>query len=172
MAGVLTFSEYLGGPDNIKVEQIFPSTQRTYTYNFGQNITGWTWGLDHQTLVVDPISFDRFTGEPNFANSQVIGYFPKVDLAVDTTTINVVNATTGVVNITIPGGLYTGPILPDARAKVPVTIVGVTWTTPSSTGNPSQTNTHRWALLQCYEPDVSIGSPTASTNPLYTAITA
>lgn len=170
MAGVLNFSAYIGGPDNIQIKQIFPSTQQTYQYNFNQNITGWTWAMDHQTLIVDPVTFDRNTGEPNFATSQVIGYFPKVDLTIDTTIINVVNATTGLVNITIPGNLYTGPLLPDARSKVPVTIVGITWTTPATTNLPITVNTHRWGLIQCFEPDVTIGSPTSSVS--YTAISA
>jgi hypothetical protein len=155
MSGVLSFADYLGGPDNIQVEQIFPSTKRTYQYNFNQNITGWTWGLDAQTLVVNPVTYDR-NGVPNFSSSLVIGFFPKQDLAVDTTTVNVVNAATGLVNITIPGSLYTGPIIPDARKNVPITIVGVTWTTADT---PTQTNSHRWAFIQCYEPDVTIGNP-------------
>jgi len=165
MAGVLSFSDYLGGPDNIQVEQIFPSTKRTYAYNFNQNITGWTWGLDAQTLVVNPVTYDR-NGIPNFSASQVIGFFPKQELAVDTTTINVVNAALGTVNITIPANLYTGAIIPDARKNVPITIVGVSWTTATT---PSQTNTHRWAFIQCYEPDVSIGNPILENN--YTPFT-
>jgi hypothetical protein len=164
MSGVLSFSDYLGGPDNIQVEQIFPSTKRTYQYNFNQNITGWTWGLDAQTLVVNPVTYDR-NGVPNFSSSLVIGFFPKQDLAVDTTTINVVNATTGLVNITIPGGLYTGPIIPDARKNVPITIVGVTWTTNTS---PTQVNSHRWAFIMSYEPDVTIGNPILDNS--YTAL--
>jgi hypothetical protein len=165
MAGVLSFSDYLGGPDNIQVEQIFPSTKRTFAYNFNQNITGWTWGLDAQTLVVNPVTYDR-NGIPNFSASQVIGFFPKQELAVDTTTINVVNAALGTVNITIPANLYTGAIIPDARKNVPITIVGVSWTTATT---PSQTNTHRWAFIQCYEPDVSIGNPILENN--YTPFT-
>ena len=170
MAGVLNFSNYIGGADNIQVKQIFPSTQQTYQYNFNENITGWTFELDHQTLIVDPVTFDRNTGEPNFTSSLVIGYFPKVDLTISTSNVNVVSASTGLVNITIPSGLYTGPILPDARSKVPVTIFGVTWTQPAVAGQtPTQTNTHRWALIMSYEPDVTIGSPTTGAG--YVAIT-
>lgn len=155
MAGVLSFSDYLGGPDNIQVEQIFPSTKRTYAYNFNQNITGWTFAVDYQTLVVNPVTYDR-NGIPNFSSSLVIGYFPKTDVTVDSSVLNVVNASAGTVNITIPGGLYTGPIIPDARKNVPITIVGITWTTADT---PSQVNSHRWAFIQCYEPDVTIGNP-------------
>jgi hypothetical protein len=165
MSGVLSFADYLGGPDNIQAEQIFPSTKRTYQYNFNQNITGWTWGLDAQTLVVNPVTYDR-NGVPNFSSSLVIGFFAKEELAVDTTTINVVDAATGLVNITIPANLYTGAIIPDARKNVPITIVGVTWTTAET---PTQTNSHRWAFIQCYEPDVTIGNPTLSAG--FTALT-
>ena len=164
MAGVLSFSDYLGGPDNIQVEQIFPSTKRTFAYNFNQDITGWTWGLDAQTLVVNPVTYDR-NGIPNFSSSLVIGFFAKQELAVDSTTINIVNAALGTVNITIPANLYTGPIIPDARKNVPITIVGVTWTTADT---PTQTNSHRWAFIQCYEPDVSIGNPILDNG--YTAL--
>ena len=165
MSGVLSFADYLGGPDNIQVEQIFPSTKRTYAYNFNTDITGWTWGLYDQTLVVNPVTYDR-NGVPNFSTSLVIGSFALQNLAVDSTTINIVNAVAGTVNITIPGGLYTGPIIPDARKNVPITIVGVSWTTA---GTPTQVNSHRWAFIQCYEPDVTIGNPILDAG--YTALT-
>jgi hypothetical protein len=164
MSGVLSFSDYLGGPDNIQVEQIFPSTKRTYAYNFNTNITGWTWAVDYQTLVVNPVAYDR-NGVPNFSNSLVIGFFPKVDVAIDSSVVNVVNAALGTVNITIPGGMYTGPIIPDARKNVPITIVGITWTTADT---PTQVNSHRWAFIQCYEPDVTIGNPILDNS--YTAL--
>ena len=167
MAGVLYFSDFIGGPDNLQIESVFPSTQQTYTYNFGTDITGWTFELDQQTIVVNPVTFIRSTGEPNFDNSQVIGFFPKAEIS-SATYVTVTNAAAGTVKITIPGGLYTGPVLPDARSKVPVTIIGVTWTTNST---PAQVETHRWALIQSWEPDVTPGDPTLSTNPLYTAIT-
>ena len=165
MSGVLSFRDYLGGPDNIQVEQIFPSTKRTYAYNFNQDITGWTWAIDYQTLVVNPVTYDR-NGIPNFSSSQVIGYFPKQDVTVDSNVLNVINAASGTVNITIPGGLYTGALIPDARKNVPITIVGITWTTADT---PTQTNSHRWAFIQCYEPDVDIGNPILSAG--YTALT-
>lgn len=165
MAGVLSFSDYLGGPDNIQVEQIFPSTKRTYNYNFNTNVTGWTFAVDYQTLVVNPVSYDR-NGVPNFSASQVIGFFPKVDVTTDSSVVNVVNANLGLVNITIPGGMYTGALIPDARKNVPITIVGITWTTADT---PTQVNSHRWAFIQCYEPDVAIGNPILENN--YTALT-
>jgi hypothetical protein len=165
MAGVLSFSDYLGGPDNIQVEQIFPSTKRTFAYNFNTNITGWVFAIDYQTLVVNPVTYDR-NGIPNFSASQVIGFFPKVDVPIDSSSVNVVNAAVGTVNITIPGGMYTGAIIPDARKNVPITIVGITWTTADT---PTQVNSHRWAFIQCYEPDVDIGNPILSAG--FTALT-
>lgn len=160
MASVLTFSQYLGGPDNINVEQIFPSTQKTLAYNFARSVAGWTFKVDHQTVVVDTMSFDRNTGNPNFANSQVIGTFPYSVIST-ATYVNVVNSAVGIVNITIPANLYTGPILPDARANVPITIVGVTW---QDAQTPPQINSHRWAFIQSYEPQVVASNPTTATN--------
>lgn len=164
MAGVLTFSQYLGGPDNINIEQIFPSTQRTLNYNFARNITGWTFLIEYQTIVVDPLSFDRNTGAPNFANSVVIGYFPTGVISSATYVTNR-NNSAGTVDITIPTNLYSGAIFPDARKNVPITIVSVTWTDAST---PAQINTHRWAFIQCYEPGVNPGDPTLEAT--YTAI--
>jgi hypothetical protein len=164
MSGILNFNQYLGGPDQIKIEQVFPSNQKTLIYNFNQDITGWTFSMDQQTLVVDQMTFNRNTGQPNFSTSSVIGFFPKVEL---TGSAVVTNAALGLVNVTLPAGMYTGPIIPDARLNVPITIVALTW---SDAQTPAQINTHRWALVQCWEPDVVPGDPTASVSPLYTAI--
>ena len=167
-AGVLNFSQYLGGPDNIQCEQVFPSSQQTLQYNFGVSINGWTFNIEAQTIVVDTVTFDRNTGQPNFANSKVIGYFPVevIDPYLYATFINV-NA--GLVNITIPADLYTGPILPDARVNVPITIIKVGWT---DAGSPAQINSHRWAFIQCYAPGVTPGDPTLvnTTSTGYTVI--
>lgn len=165
MAGVLNFSNYIGGADNIQIEQIFPSTQRTMVYNFAQDITDWTFNVDYQTIVVDALAFDRNTGEPNFANSKVVGYFAKGQVNTSTY-VSVVNATSGTVAITMPGNVYAGPVLPDARAHTPITVFGVTW---SNHATPPQVNTHRWAFIQCWEPGVTAGDPVLANG--YTAIT-
>lgn len=165
MAGVLNFQQYIGGPDQIKIEQIFPSNQKTFLYNFDQDITGWTFAVDHQTLVVDTVTFNRNTGQPNFSESKVIGSFPKVELSGDNAP-DVVDASAGTVKVYIPAGMYTGAIIPDARQNVPITVVGVTWTDAST---PAQINTHRWAFIQSWEPDVAVGDPTEEAT--YTALT-
>jgi hypothetical protein len=155
MASTLSFSNYIGGADSMQIEQIFPSNQKTYIYDFGQNITDWIFFLDFQTVVVDILAFDRNTGEPNFANSSIIGTFPSEVIDVETY-VQVIDAPLGRVAITIPASLYTGPVIPDARSHTPITIVGVTWTVPST---PAQITTHRWAFIQAWEPGVVAGDP-------------
>jgi len=165
MAGVLNFSQYLGGPDNVQCEQIFPSTQRKLQYNFGVDITGWSFFLKQQVIVVDTVTFDRTTGQPNFSGSTVIGYFAETSINTGTFT-TVVNASQGKINITVPGGLYTGPILPDARKNVPIMIYTVGW---QDVGVPvPQVDSHRWAFILCYEAGVTPTDPTADSG--YTAI--
>lgn len=165
MAGVLNFQQYLGGPDQIQIEQIFPSNQKTLLYNFDRDVTGWTFAADYQTIVVDSITFNRTTGQPNFSESTVIGSFPKQEIS-GATAPSVVSASVGTVKVHIPANMYSGNIIPDARQNVPITVVGVTWTDDST---PAQVNTHRWAFIQCWEPDVGIGDPTQEAT--YTALT-
>jgi len=163
MAGVLTLSQWLGGPDAVKVESTFPSSTKTLAYNFGQNISGWTFKLDYQTVIVDTIAYDR-DGTPNFTNSTILGSFPYGTVN-STTNIVVMNTATGIVNVTHPSGLYTGPIIPDARANIPLLIMSFTWTDNQS---PKQSNTHRIAKIMAWEPEVTVGNPTTSTS--YTAL--
>jgi hypothetical protein len=165
MAGILNFQQYVGGPDSVQVEQIFPSNQRTLLYNFNTDITGWTFTTDYQTIVVDSVKFNRNTGQPNFGESSVIGSFAKVDISGDFAP-EVVSATAGTVKVHFPANMYAGPIIPDARKNVPITVFAVTWTDDST---PAQVNTHRWALVQCWEPDVAVGDPTLAVG--YTALT-
>lgn len=156
MAGVLSFSDYIGGPDEIVAAQAFPSDQKSYQYDFGTDVTGWTFSADYQTLVIDTVSFNRYTGQPNFANSTVIGSFPKVELTGDNAP-QVGNATAGIVQLRVPAGMYDGPISPDARENVPVVIVCLTWENDDTF---STIQSHRWAFVQAWEPDVTPGDPT------------
>jgi hypothetical protein len=168
MAGVLDFQQFVGAADQVKCEQYFPSNRRTLIYNFGRDITGWTFSVDFQTIVVDTVTFQRYTGQPNFSNSRVIGTFAKVEMADFAGGIyvpTIFNAAEGTVRVYHPNDMYTGPIVPDARVNVPITVVSFTWTDVNSP--ISNVNTHRFALVQCWEPDVVAGDPTLSTNPLY-----
>jgi hypothetical protein len=161
MAGVLDFANYIGGADQIEIIQSFPSSSKVLTYNFGQDITGWTFYMETQTIVVNSVGFDRTSGQPNFAASTVIGNFPVVAFTGDnvSTVIRVDNTASGIVSVTHPAGLYQGPILPDARAKVPMTVVSLTWTDAIG-----QANSHRYCYVQCWEPGVVSGDPTLDAN--------
>jgi hypothetical protein len=44
-----------------------------------------------------------------------------------------------------------------------------TSTLTTTNTSPTQTNSHRWAFIQCYEPDVDIGNPILSAG--FTALT-
>tara|TARA_R110000824_G_scaffold148309_1_gene318004 strand:- start:261 stop:767 length:507 start_codon:yes stop_codon:yes gene_type:complete len=163
-AGILNFNQYIGGPDDIKIEQVFPNTTKTFLYDFNQDITNWTFSADYQTIVVDTITFNRNTGQPNFANSKVVGTFAKGELT-GADEPDVVNATVGTVKVYMPADMYTGPILPDARQNVPIVVMAVTWTDDAT---PATITTHRWAFVQCWEPDITAGDPTLDAG--YTAI--
>lgn len=171
MAGILNFQQYIGGPDSIQVEQIFPSNQKTLVYTFKDdagtaiNLTGWTFTADYQTIVVDEIAFNRNTNKPNFANSSVIGSFAKVEVT-SPYAPTIINAAAGTVKVNFPAGMYAGPIIPDARKNVPITVFSLTW---SDNSTPAQINSHRWCLVNCYEPDVTIGDPITALG--YTALT-
>lgn len=156
-AGVLSFAEYIGGPDEVIAAQAFPSDQKAYQYAFGEDVTGWQFSADYQTLVIDRVAFNRFTGQPNFSNSNVIGYFPLEDMTGNDAPV-VINAVAGTVQLRIPAGMYEGPILPDARANVPVTVVAFTW---QNDDTYPAIQTHRWAYVQAWEPDVDVGDPTS-----------
>ena len=188
-SGVLSFSDYIGGPDNINLLQVFPSDQRIYTYDFGTDASSFKFALDFQTLVVDPITFGR-DGTPNFTNSETIGYFPKVDLhgtaggfavaaadfapATDNgqasagTYVKTVTGFPNKVQVLYPAAMYIGPIVPDARSKVCLTVVSFSWANGATT-TKAEINNFRFGFLQCYEPDAPIGDPTGAAG--FTAIT-
>lgn len=171
MPGILNFQQYIGGPDSVQVENIFPSNQKTLVYTFKDDagdpldINGWTFSADYQTIVIDEIAFNRNTNKPNFANSTVVGSFAKVEVGGGLAP-TIISAGAGTVKVNIPAAMYTGPIIPDARKNVPITVFSLTWSDASS---PAQINSHRWALVNCWEPDVTIGDPTLAAG--YTALT-
>jgi hypothetical protein len=165
MAGILNFANYIGGPDDIQVVQTFPSSSKILTYDFGQSVADWTYVLEYQTIVVDPVTFDRNSGLPNFAASQVIGTFPVVSYSGGgiSAVVRVANTASGIVSVTHPANMYDGPILPDARSRVPMTVVSLTWT--DAVG---QTDSHRYCYVMAWEPGVTSGDPTGDGdyNPL------
>ena len=166
MAGVLTFSQYIGGPDQLIMEQSFPSSQRSVIYNYGVDVSTYTFSAEYQTVVVDAVTFNRNTGAPNFANSNVIGTFPKVDVT-GSDVPSIINSTAGTVVVNFPANMYTGPLYPDARKNVPIVVFGFTWNVPNV--GVTQILVHRWAFMQAWEPGVTPGDPTTQAD--YTGIT-
>lgn len=165
MAGrLLSFKDYIGGADNVQVIEMTPSTQRTFTYDYDSDITNYTFEADMQTIVVDTLAYDTATGNPNFTTSTVTGSFANAEIG--NANIVVSDAANGIVNFTIPSDRYTGNIIPDARANVPITVVSFRWTNTGVT--PNTTEGHRWAVMERFEPDVVIGDPTLDSG--YTAI--
>ena len=161
---LLSFEKYVGGADNVQVIEMFPSSQQTFTYNFNTSITGYTFEADQQTIIIDSMTYNVNDGQPNFTSSNVLGSYANAEI----TSANIVvqNAGAGTVNFTIPSQRYTGNIIPDARTNVPITVVSFKWTNTGVT--PSTTDSHRWAVIERFEPDVTIGDPTLGAG--YTAI--
>ena len=159
MAGrLLSFSQYIGGANNVVVSEVFPSDQKTFQYDYAANIANYNFNLESQTVIVDTLSYDTNTGQPNFTNSNVVGVYANVTLGAGN--INVTSNANGQVSITIPADIYTGPIEPDARANVPINVVSVKWEDTNST--PSIKESHRHARIMRYEPGVTVGNPTLS----------
>jgi hypothetical protein len=158
---VLSFSQYIGGADDVKVIEKFPSEQQTFTYNYNTDITTYSFEMDAQTIVVDTLAYNVNDGAPNFTTSNVIGYFANVDVGAANVTTR--NNSAGTVNITMPANLYTGNVLmPDARTNVPITVFSVQWTDTTLT-NPT-IQSHRWAVIERYKPgDKAIGNILADT---------
>ena len=163
--GILSFNEFIGGADQLVLKQDFPSSSKNVVYNFDQDVTSWTFSADFQAIVVDTLAYNSITGEPNFTNSKVIGSFPKSEITGGNAP-SVVSAASGTVRYTLPNNMYEGPLVPDARKNVVICIVSNTWTTNDT---PAQVGSHRFAIIQSYEPDVTIGDPTTDSN--YTAFT-
>jgi len=159
---VLSFSQYLGGSDNVKVIEMLPEHQKTFTYNYGTDISNYNFSANYSTVVIDSVSYNITTGEPNFASSNVIGYLGSTSTTIGAGNINVTNAASGLVDFTIPKDRYTGFIYPDARSNVVMTIVEFTWEDTNPTVNTF--DSHRWAILERYTADVQAGDPTSANN--------
>lgn len=157
---LLDFADYIGGPDTIVVE-LFPRSQKRYTFNFGANVSGYSFSSDYQTIVLDQVAYDRTTGEPNFTETTVKGYFANVGV-VPSGYISVSNTTTGVVSFTVPPSRYTGNIFPNARANVAATVVSFEWQDGANTFT-SNKNVVRFLVMERWEPGVKTGDPSQET---------
>ena len=154
---LLDFKSYVGGADNVVVEDVFPSSAKTYVYDYDTDLTNYVFTAVQQTVIADVVSYDRNTGLPNFTDTKIIGFFGSgTGTAIPGSNI-INNGTAGTVNFTIPPDLYTGPIIPSARTNVPMTIVTFTWTNQNVT--PNTIESHRWCLMQRWESSVSPADP-------------
>lgn len=153
MAGrLLSFSQYLGGADNVKVLELFPGDQKSFTYQYGtDDVSGYTFTADYQSILLSSLAYDRLTGLPNFTDTTVSGYFTNAANVNAGTYINTSAASSGTVTFTIPENRYTGNVLPDARANVVCTVMSFQWETDDT---PPQKDRHRWAILERFDPQV------------------
>ena len=163
---VLSFKQYLGGADNVQMIEMLPEHQKTFTYNYGFDITDYTFSANYSTLVVDALTYNVNTGEPNFAASKVIGYLGASSTAIAGANIVKTNAVAGTVDFTIPQYRYpvTGWLYPDARTNVVISIVEFVWTNTAVT--PNVVDSHRWAIVERYTADMVPGDPTSGSNPV------
>ena len=150
MAGrLLSFKDYIGGADNVQVIEMFPTDQQTFRYDFDGDISGYTFTADYQSLLISSLTYDRVTGDPNFSDSTISGYFTNYS-TISSGNMNLVSGgTTGLIDFTIPAQRYTGNVLPDARADVVGTVVSFEWETDDS---PVQKRRHRWLVLERFDP--------------------
>jgi hypothetical protein len=161
MGRLLDFSQYLGGPDDVEVIEMFPRQQKKFQYNFGSNVSTYTFSADKQTLVLDTVSYDRDTGNINFTDTNVIGYFDNTANIAAATYIDKTQANTGIVTFTIPEQRYTGTIMPNARENVVLSVIGFEWQDATT---PPRKELHRWAIVERWEPGVTIGDPTLDSS--------
>jgi len=159
---LLTFSQYLGGADNVKVIEMFRSTTKTFKYDFGTNVTGWDFDTHYQTLLLDKVTYDRNTGEPNFTDTNILGYWQeKPGLGGPTDIRPDGPASNGTVLWTLAPERYTGQLFPNARENVVMTVASMTWMMPND-GNSggNDVESHRWGIIERYLPgDHTPGDP-------------
>ena len=171
---LLDFKQYIGGADNVINLEMFPSQTKTYTYDFVQNITNFTFNMDYQSLLLDTVTYDRTTGLPNFSETNVLGYFDNYTNLTSAGTMSdhysIISAPDGEITITLPKDRYTGAIFPSARQNVVATIVSFEWSSPGAT-TVTEKNLHRFLILERWEPGVEAGDPSQETSPQFTAIT-
>jgi len=165
--GTLAFDDYLGGADQLQLQSSFPSVQQIKAYDFGQDVTGWTFEAEYQTIVVDSYATDKYTGEPSFSSSTVTGTFASTTIS-GANEPAVTDAANGLVDLILPVDMYTGPIIPGSKLSAPIVIFTFRWTDANSPANISM---HRWGIIECWESGVIAEDPTfdAGYTPLPTS---
>lgn len=150
MAGnLLSFKNYIGGSDNVQIIELFPRSQKTFTYDFGSNVSLYNFSADYQSIVLDSVTYDRTTGNPSLSTTNVKGYFTNYS-TVSSSLIGNASASAGTVTLTIPANRYTGNLIPNARTDVVCTVLSFQWETNDT---PVQKESHRWAIFERFEPE-------------------
>ncbi len=146
MPGILNYQRYLNTLQTLtELGNTFPRDQTTYTFRVGSSgVDGWTATITWATLIIDQYT-ENSQGQPDFQNSQVVGYYSG-----GTTS----QYTTGV--LSLPSLMYTGPILPASLINLPITVVTIGWEKDGETYDVNL------ALRQNWEPGVVIGDPTST----------
>jgi hypothetical protein len=159
---LLSFKDYIGSANNVQVIELFPRSQKSFVYDFDSDVSSYEFSADYQSILLSDVTYDRVTGDPNFAETTVSGYFTNT-ANVSPSNINNASASTGLVTLTIPENRYTGNVLPNARANVVMTVLSFQWTTDDT---PVQKDMHRWAIIERFDPEVGKvpGDPTNEAN--------
>jgi len=168
---LLSFDQYLGGASNTKILEMFPRDRKAFTYNFNTNVSAYTFTGDYQTILLDSVTYDRNTGEPNFTDTTVIGYFTNTaNLTVGGGNFDISNsdAASGLIKLTMPENRYQGNVIPNARNYVPCTVLSFEWQDAST---PPQKQRHRYAILERFDPQVGRVPGDPRDEPNFVALT-
>lgn len=168
---VLDAKQFLGGSDNVLNLELLPEQTRSFTYNFNANVSAYTFSAEYSCVLVDTLTYNVSDGSPNYASSNITGYFANIDgggnsvVSVPGSFINDSDSANGYVVFTIPGDRYAnnGWIKPSARANVVLTIAEFKWTDTSTT--PNSVDSHRFTIVERFSPDRTPGDPADASNP-------
>lgn len=166
---VLDAKQFLGGSDQVLNLELLPEQTRSFTYNFNADVSAYTFSSEYSCVLIDTLSYNINTGEPNYASSAVTGYFGNIDgaansvVSVGASYIDDSQAGSGLVTFTIPPSRYPGYITPSARTDVVLTILEFKWTNTATT--PNTTDSHRFTIVERFSPDRTPGSPKDVANP-------
>ena len=169
---VLDFKQAIGGSDQVINLEMLPEQTRSFKYNFGQDVSSYTFALDYMAVVVDTLTYVQANGAPNYASTNVIGYLANIDGAGNTTVtanasvyIDTADAANGTVIVTIPANRVqtAGFIKPNARTNVVITVAEFSWN-DNAVSNPA-VDSHRYSIVERFSPNATPGDPTDNDNP-------
>ena len=168
---VLDAKQFLGGSDNVLNLELLPEQTRSFSYDFNTDVSSYTFSSEFSCVLVDTLTYSVADGTPNYASSNVTGYFADIDGAgnsvgtVASDHIDESDAANGNIVFTIPKDRYANNafITPSARTNVVVTILEFKWTNTATT--PNTTDSHRFTIVERFSPDRTPGDPTSTSNP-------